>query len=176
MEPRNYAANAEATPPAVPAAPSTGYPRAADPAAGKLATTPGPHWFYKVGESLRRVITDMGLVPDDGDLSLLSQAIQAYSQINIGFNQTWQDQTASRSSGVTYYNVTDKPIPVVISASGVNQADVTLTIDGVTISRQRPVTTSGDTLLASLFGIVPPGGSYGASIVNSSLQNWTELR
>jgi len=75
MEPRNYAANADAAPPAAPGVPSNGYPRAADPGTGLEATIPGPHWFYKVGESLRKVITDQGLVPDDTDLSLLSKAI-----------------------------------------------------------------------------------------------------
>jgi len=75
MEPRNYAANANAAPPAAPGVPSNGYPRAADPGAGQEATIPGPHWFYKIGEALRQVITNQGLAPSDADLSLLSKAI-----------------------------------------------------------------------------------------------------
>ncbi|WP_273152865.1 hypothetical protein [Methylophaga thiooxydans] len=75
MEPRNYEADASASPPDAPAVPSVGYPTNGDPTSGTPATWPGAHWLYKVGESLRNVITNAGLTPDDGDLSLLQKAI-----------------------------------------------------------------------------------------------------
>lgn len=78
METRNYAANADAAPPAAPGAPSNGYPRAADPGAGLEATTPGPHWFYKIGEALRKIITDVDAVPDDADLTLLAKCVKRH--------------------------------------------------------------------------------------------------
>ncbi len=116
MEPRNYAANADAAPPAAPGAPSNGYPRAADPGTGTEATTPGPHWFYKIGESLRRVIIDMGLVPDDADLSLLSQAIQAV--IGTGFTESFvsTDQTITSGGPLTIaHGLSAKPRLVIAS-------------------------------------------------------------
>lgn len=75
MEPRNYEADASASPPDAPAVPSVGYPTNGDPTSGTPATWPGAHWLYKVGESLRNVITNAGLTPDDGDLNLLQKAI-----------------------------------------------------------------------------------------------------
>lgn len=75
MEPRNYEADASASPPAAPAVPSVGYPTNGDPTSGTPATWPGAHWIYKVGESLRNLITSAGLTPDDGDLNLVQKAI-----------------------------------------------------------------------------------------------------
>lgn len=75
MDPRNYKSGAAASPPDAPAAPSTGYPTEGNPGSGVPATNPGPFWYYKVGESLRNIITTAGLTPDDGDLSLLQKAI-----------------------------------------------------------------------------------------------------
>lgn len=75
MDPRNYKSGAAASPPDAPAAPSTGYPTEGNPGSGVPATNPGPFWFYKVGESLRKIITTAGLTPDDGDLNLLQKAI-----------------------------------------------------------------------------------------------------
>jgi hypothetical protein len=75
MDPRNYESGAAGSPPSAPASPSTGYPTGGDPQTATPATKPGAHWFYKVGESLRNIITNAGLTPDDGDLNLLQKAI-----------------------------------------------------------------------------------------------------
>ena len=75
MEPRNYLANASATPPSKPASPSAGYPQAAVPGVNE-ATTPGPFWFYKIGEELRGVLTAAGLTPSDDDITQLLTAMQ----------------------------------------------------------------------------------------------------
>ena len=83
METRNYAANAAGTPPAAPVTPSNGFPTAADPGNGVPATIPGPHWFYKIGESLRNIIIDAGLIPDDTDLNQLLAAIRSGSPAGI---------------------------------------------------------------------------------------------
>lgn len=75
MDPRNYKSGAAASPPDAPAAPSNGYPTEGNPGSGVPATNPGPFWYYKIGESLRNIITNAGLTPDDGDLNLLQKAI-----------------------------------------------------------------------------------------------------
>lgn len=75
MEPRNYLLNASATPPTKPAAQSSGYPQAAEPGVNE-ATTPGPFWFYKIGEALRAVITASGATPDDDNLNQLLEELQ----------------------------------------------------------------------------------------------------
>jgi hypothetical protein len=77
MEPRAYQADAAGTPPALPATSVSGYPQAATPTL--KATTPGPHWYYMVGEEIRNAIIDGGLTPDPRDYSQLYQAIR-----NIG--------------------------------------------------------------------------------------------
>ncbi len=75
MDPHNYESGAAGSPPSAPASPSNGYPTGGDPQTATPATKPGAFWFYKIGESLRNIITTAGLTPDDGDLNLLQKAI-----------------------------------------------------------------------------------------------------
>lgn len=88
----------------------------------------------------------------------------------IGIGQTWQDVTASRAAGTTYYNTTGKPILVNISTASGTLG--TLTVNGVVTTKQTGnsnssgITTSGS-------AIVPPGGSY---VFNTSFAIWAELR
>lgn len=95
MEPRNYESGASESAPIAPAEPSTGYPTGGNPGTGAPATKPGPFWFYKIGESLRRIIVAAGLTPDDDDLDLLDQAINSkvaakasQAEVDAGTNDT----------------------------------------------------------------------------------------
>lgn len=72
---RLYAQHTSATPPTIPDGAENGYPRSGD--VGVSPTTPGPHWFHMITESLRNVITGSALIPDASDLTLLFQAIRA---------------------------------------------------------------------------------------------------
>jgi len=178
MEPRNYAANANAAPPAAPAVPSTGYPRTADPGAGLEATIPGPHWFYKIGESLRRLIVAAGFAPDDADLNLLLNAVQEF---DIGVNQTWQDVLASRAAAITYYNTTNKPIVVgiVIEAAGTDNSTVrgSFQVNGLVIGQMSHNVAGTNRGYNYASFIVPPGSSYDfAWITTGTFMSWVELR
>lgn len=75
MDPRNYESGAAGSPPAAPDTPSAGFPTGGDPQTATPATKPGPYWFYKIGESLRKIITDAGLTPNDADLGQLKTAL-----------------------------------------------------------------------------------------------------
>ena len=77
METRNYLSGASATPPTAPASPSNGYPTAGNPGTGTPATQPGPHWFYKIGEELRSLLTSASITPADTDLTQVAKAIQS---------------------------------------------------------------------------------------------------
>lgn len=76
MDNRKWAANAIINPPAPPAAPSDGYPTNGDPLAPVLATKPGDYWFHAIGEELRAIITEGGLVPNIGTLTQVRDAIR----------------------------------------------------------------------------------------------------
>lgn len=82
MEPRNYLANATANPPAKPTGPSNGYPQTATPGVNP-ATSPGPHWFYKIGEGLRSLISGSGQTPSDDDLAQVLKGIKRFSGGNV---------------------------------------------------------------------------------------------
>jgi len=75
MDPRSYLAGAVGAPPAAPSSPSVGYPTNGNPLTPLDPTTPGAHYFYKLGEELRNIIVAAGLTPSDGNLSQLLAAL-----------------------------------------------------------------------------------------------------
>lgn len=85
------------------------------------------------------------------------QALTAMS--SLGYGQTWQDVSASRSSGTTYYNTTGKPIMAVMrlnfgGATGSGQ----ITVNGAIITDLNNTAAAGSTMSASC--IVPPNVGY----------------
>lgn len=102
----------------------------------------------------------------------LSEWSQAKS---LGVNQTWQNVTGSRASGVTYTNTTGRPISVMISVETVTGSETaTIVVGGV-------ILYSGDAGIAAMTGllgsfIVPPGATYLVSVVSSTITRWVELR
>ena len=95
------------------------------------------------------------------------------SMQSLGYGQTWQNVTGSRSGGTTYYNTTGKPITVhvkfVHSSAGVFG---TLTIGGIAIDSTYQLSTNP----VSLQAVVPPGASYVFSGSYTSIIRWVELR
>lgn len=85
----------------------------------------------------------------------------------IGVGQTWQDMSASRTSGVTYTNSTSKPIMVNIGEN--TNSGATLLVDGVQVAQSSIV--GGD---ATMSAIVPVGSTYVATY--GGLVFWAELR
>lgn len=56
-----------------------------------------------------------------------SAMVADYATNAIGYGQTWQDVTASRSSGVTYTNTTGKPIKIRVN-TGLSGTDATVAL------------------------------------------------
>jgi hypothetical protein len=102
------------------------------------------------------------------------QALTAMS--SLGYGQTWQNLTASRSVNVNYYNTTGKPIYVYVSqcysTSGV--ATYILLVNGVQVSICQPWHTNS---FGEIDGLVPAGAVYQISAAGSfDVYYWTELR
>jgi hypothetical protein len=94
MEPRNYEADASATPPEPPESPSYGFPTDGNPLTGTPATWPGAHWIYKFGEEIRNFIVNTNQTPNDNELDQLWKGAQslpdadAIGQIGISMGST----------------------------------------------------------------------------------------
>ena len=95
----------------------------------------------------------------------------------LGYSQTWQNLFASRAAATTYYNTTGRPIMVIVSGdtSPNNGQNVNLIINGVTVSSTY-FALSSQQVRIPVTGIVPPSGSYSATVSATSLASWTELR
>ena len=124
---------------------------------------------------------ETGTVITSGGSGVVSQSMLATAVIPIGVGQTWQNFTASRSSGTTYTNSTGRPIFVSIqlncSASGLAYAYVNLNGTDIGYLGQGSG-ASPNTLYSSFCTIVVPNGvTYKATITGSaSFGFWFELR
>lgn len=92
---------------------------------------------------------------------------------SLGFGQSWQAVT--RTSGVTYYNTTGKPIVFILQlASGAGVSTTTLVVNGGT---GVPVGyLSGGGLGGIGFGVIPAGASYSLTDSGMASRNTFELR
>lgn len=94
------------------------------------------------------------------------QALTALS--SLGYGQTYQDVTASRTAGTTYYNTTGKPIAATITLpSGGTVLNVY--INGAFLANP------GNYAMGTF--IISPGSSYRYTFAaGATLSGWTELR
>ena len=83
------------------------------------------------------------------------QALAAMS--SLGYGQTWQNMTGSRSNGTTYYNTTGRPIFIAVYG-GTGGATSTITINGAMVLNQSASGLIGG--LPSCSAVIPPGNSY----------------
>jgi hypothetical protein len=93
------------------------------------------------------------------------QALSAMS--SLGYSQTWQ--TVTRTSGVTYYNTTGRPIVFCCSVN-LTQA-TTVVVNGVTV-----FAPGAQPYITGLTTIIPPNASYVATSAQAGLVNPRELR
>ncbi len=96
----------------------------------------------------------------------------------IGYGQTWQNLTSSRSFGVTYTNTTGRPIFVAVYAAGSpNDGAFKVTVDGLDLGTQGFGAIASGVSYATITFLVPPSSSYSASnVVGASMISWRELR
>jgi len=93
---------------------------------------------------------------------------------SLGYGQTWQDVTGSRSAGVTYTNTTGRPIVFTVRASSTTTiASIVCTVAGLS-SHVASSASAGFSMSTS--ALVPNGVTYSATLNNASLQSWSELR
>ena len=91
----------------------------------------------------------------------------------LGFNQSWQNVSSSRQSGVTYQNNTGKPIQVIISVFSTNSVESNvLKVGGITLF-DGDLGTGGMVSIQSF--IVPNGASY-IFTTTAQIRSWSELR
>jgi len=89
----------------------------------------------------------------------------------LGYNQTWQDVSASRAAGTTYTNSTGRPIFISVRLAR-DDGTLTLTVDGLLIGATG--TTAGPQNY-TLTAIIPAGSTYSVTISGPTLY-WYELR
>lgn len=96
------------------------------------------------------------------------------SPLGLGVGQSNQLVTGSRSSGVTYWNTTGKPLLVQLGLQAISGSPgVTITVDGVTLfSSNFPYGTD-----VQWSFVVPVGKSYVCTLSpGTTLNHWLELR
>ena len=124
-------------------------------------TTPGSELFIAAGHWGTATMT---LQPGEG-LTLMSDGTNwvqggAGPTASLGYGQTWQNVTGSRTSGTTYYNTTGRPISLsMYNSSAGSVATAKITVNGIDVSFAQ--FSVGAALGAmSINAIVPPEASY----------------
>lgn len=112
--------------------------------------------------------------------SIKATATDVPPVLSIGYCQTWQDMTGSRSLSTSYTNSTGRPIEVSVysntaTGSGIS-GSLTLTIGGVTVSYGVMPLNASLPSTVTVAGIVPPGVAYSVAGSNMSIGGWSELR
>lgn len=92
---------------------------------------------------------------------------------SLGYGQTWQNVTGSRTAGTVYYNTTGKPIQLAITYTQTASGSTTVNVSGLAIASGQQSTVSGG---QSLMPIVPAGASYSLTNVSNLINTWYELR
>lgn len=93
---------------------------------------------------------------------------------SLGVGQTWQDVTASRALGTTYYNTTGRPVLAVITITFGSGTSMTMSIGGVSITMDGSHASTERT--TNTF-VIPPGVSYSYSTSGGdTLFKWAEIR
>lgn len=97
---------------------------------------------------------------------------------SVGIDQTYQNVTASRASGVTYTNSTLKPIYVKIICQNTNIGggiEINLIVNGTTVDTQVAISTNPIEIL-SVSAIIPPDSTYSYTQTLGDTFTWYELR
>lgn len=97
------------------------------------------------------------------------QALAAMS--SLGYGQTWQSVT--RTSGVTYYNSTGKPIMLLVTLNTTSFASIT--VNGLLIQGASFGDNSGQAVVP-LSCIIPINASYIVTIISGTARSIAELR
>lgn len=121
----------------------------------------------------------VGTTQSNGDNSTKIATTAYVQNMGIGWNQTWQNVSGSRSSGTSYTNTTGKPIMVnVYNIGGDASFSIQAICDGITVGYAQGA-AGGDSRRAGLVSFIVPSGSvYSVSYSTYGLSSivWTELR
>lgn len=118
-------------------------------------------------------MTDQYLSEMRGESQRDSTTFQEAARAGIGFDQTWQDVSASRVVGDTYPNDTGKPIQVSIcNAARTGTETVQFWVDSVLVIDGSRSAYDAQTAFVSI--VVPVGSTYRYEA--NGFDSWTELR
>ena len=96
------------------------------------------------------------------------QAVSAMS--SLGYGQTWQ--TVTRTTGVTYYNTTGKPILLTIWGYSAQPSSYTITVNTIQVASGAISSSYGNQNMMT--AIIPPSNTY--VVTGTGGYNSTELR
>lgn len=102
----------------------------------------------------------------------------AAAEDSLGYNQTWQNVTASRANATTYTNTTGKPIQVNININCLGGPS-TFAVSSITVGQVGGAGSSSSVQVwGSVSAIVPHNATYRLTLagVSPAINSWSELR
>jgi hypothetical protein len=126
------------------------------------------------------LIDEDDMASDTAAQAPTQQSVKAYVAAEVaaaalGVGQTWQDMTASRTTGTAYQNTTGRPIMIAITRDSIGAESLEISTDGVSWSTI--LSQPGQGSDTSRFQLVIPAGlyyRYNGGAAGSG--DWWELR
>ena len=163
----------------------------ADVANGVRGSKVPAQFFNKIQAEIIAAIEAAGLTPDGSNLEQLSEAIQTiassgstdlsgYATIqyvndaiesapSLGVDQEWHDMKDSRSVGITYTNLSGRPIMVSVSTNYSSASGLGLIVD------ENYLAFSGG-IHALITSVIPDQSTYRFEVNATTILYWFELR
>jgi len=96
------------------------------------------------------------------------------SMSSLGYGQTYQDVSGSRSDNTTYYNTTGKPIGISVQAGAATNNRLSIYVDGVNVAETYNIDASSHN--PGLTATIPVNSNYKVTATSTTYSRWYELR
>lgn len=120
--------------------------------------------------------TDVSDTTNSADGEVVTFTLQAIMDaLALGYNQTWQNVSGSRSKSTNYQNTTGKPIQVAITDSDSSNYEIQCSDDAATWVAVGKVGSAGTNETVTIF-VVPDDHYYRINGGSGAANLWAELR
>lgn len=108
-----------------------------------------------------------------GDVAVTPKNLKDGGLWPIGFSQTWQNMTSSRSKDVVYTNTTGRDICILASGNSIANQYLDFVLSGVAV---RFSGTVSGVMSGNIFCVIPNGATYSITGPSGVITVWLEMR
>ena len=93
----------------------------------------------------------------------------------LGYAQSWKSEKLNRALNTNYTNTKGKPIFISVYVTTSSITNITITVDGKSITNGMPWTGAASNGFGSGYALIPNGSVYSVQCATGTIQEWMEL-